>query len=143
MRVRGCRCIANVSKGADLCQIVFTKTRWANYAVGNYVFLNFPQISFWYATIIYSVCSCVLNLGRTAYDARLFVCDDREWHPFTLSSGPHDEFNEVHIKALGDFTGDLLRRVTSAALTQVACALACSLRRLTDQYSCLFFSHIR
>lgn len=53
-----------------------------------------------------------------------FLQHDREWHPFTLSSGPHDEFNEVNIKALGDFTGDLLRRVTTAALTQVTLFLA-------------------
>lgn len=49
----------------------------ARYDVGNYVFLNFPGFS-------------------------LF-----QWHPFTLASGPHDPFNEVAIKNLGDFTTKL------------------------------------
>jgi predicted ferric reductase len=68
------RCVENVALDGNCTRIVFSKSRLASYAVGNYVFLNFPQIS-------------------------LF-----EWHPFTLSSGPHDPQNECHIKALGDFT---------------------------------------
>jgi predicted ferric reductase len=49
----------------------------ARYDVGNYVFLNFPGFSL------------------------------LQWHPFTLASGPHDPFNEVAIKNLGDFTTKL------------------------------------
>lgn len=68
------RCIENVALQGNCTRVVFSKSRLASYAVGNYVFLNFPQISL------------------------------TEWHPFTLSSGPHDPNNECHIKALGDFT---------------------------------------
>ncbi|XP_004452701.1 NADPH oxidase 3 [Dasypus novemcinctus] len=31
-----------------------------------------------------------------------------EWHPFTLTSAPEDEFFSVHIRAAGDWTGALL-----------------------------------
>jgi predicted ferric reductase len=68
------RCIENTALGGNCTRVVFPKSRLARYDVGNYVFLNFPQLSL------------------------------TEWHPFTLSSGPHDSTNEVHIKALGDFT---------------------------------------
>lgn len=78
------RCKINQAKEGNIVQVVFGKHRLASYAVGNYVFLNFPQISFW------------------------------EWHPFTLSSGPYDEYNECHIKALGDFTGKLYERAAKA-----------------------------
>ena len=80
-----CLCVCVCFVGKQIVHVVFSKHRLANYAVGNYVFLNFPQISFW------------------------------EWHPFTLSSGPHDEYNEVHIKSLGDFTGKLYARAQQAA----------------------------
>jgi respiratory burst oxidase len=32
-----------------------------------------------------------------------------EWHPFTISSSPHDEFVQLHIKDCGDWTGGLRR----------------------------------
>jgi respiratory burst oxidase len=48
------------------------------YKVGQYVFLNFPQVSF------------------------------LEWHPFTLASGPDEEHLEVMIKGLGDYTKKLM-----------------------------------
>jgi respiratory burst oxidase len=58
---------------------------WRATRSATYVFLNFPQIS-------------------------LF-----EWHPFTLSSGPHDALNECHIKALGDFTTRVYEEATKSA----------------------------
>jgi NAD(P)H-flavin reductase len=33
-----------------------------------------------------------------------------EWHPFTISSSPHEEFVTLHIKDCGDWTGGLHRR---------------------------------
>lgn len=31
----------------------------------------------------------------------------QEWHPFTISSAPEEEFVSVHIRIVGDWTGDL------------------------------------
>jgi len=33
-----------------------------------------------------------------------------EWHPFTLTSAPHEDFVEVHIRGLGDWTAELCKR---------------------------------
>lgn len=30
-----------------------------------------------------------------------------EWHPFTLTSAPEDDFFSVHIRSVGDWTGAL------------------------------------
>eukprot|EP01114_Cavostelium_apophysatum_P013973 TRINITY_DN3498_c0_g2_i1.p1 TRINITY_DN3498_c0_g2~~TRINITY_DN3498_c0_g2_i1.p1 ORF type:complete len:525 (+),score=130.81 TRINITY_DN3498_c0_g2_i1:127-1701(+) len=32
---------------------------------------------------------------------------NQEWHPFTISSAPEEEFVSVHIRIVGDWTGDL------------------------------------
>jgi predicted ferric reductase len=61
----------------NVVKIRFPKSCAGRYDVGQYVFLNFPQ----------------LNM--------------LEWHPFTLSSGPHEAEAEVSIKGLGNFTGKL------------------------------------
>jgi len=37
-----------------------------------------------------------------------------EWHPFTLTSCPTDDFVEFHIRAAGDWTGELLKRYGDA-----------------------------
>ena len=50
--------------------------------LGQYVFLNFPEISRW------------------------------EWHPYTLASSPLEEHYEVDIKGLGDHTKKLLAACT-------------------------------
>eukprot|EP00475_Leptophrys_vorax_P035021 TRINITY_DN5728_c0_g1_i1.p1 TRINITY_DN5728_c0_g1~~TRINITY_DN5728_c0_g1_i1.p1 ORF type:complete len:1218 (+),score=288.28 TRINITY_DN5728_c0_g1_i1:1291-4944(+) len=59
-------------------RVRYPKHRLAKYKVGQYVFVNFPQISF------------------------------LEWHPFTLASGPDEETCELLIKSLGDHTRRLL-----------------------------------
>ena len=34
-----------------------------------------------------------------------------EWHPFSVSSAPDDEFVTLHIKAVGDWTNNLMALV--------------------------------
>ncbi|XP_023647954.1 NADPH oxidase 1 [Paramormyrops kingsleyae] len=46
--------------------------------VGQYVFLNCPEVS------------------------------QLEWHPFTLTSAPEEDFFSVHIRSMGDWTGNLI-----------------------------------
>jgi predicted ferric reductase len=64
-------------------QITFKKHFAAKYKVGQYVFLNFPQIAL------------------------------MEWHPFTLANGPDEEHLEVLIKGLGDHTKKLIEKAQS------------------------------
>lgn len=52
---------------------------------GQYIFLNCPEVSYW------------------------------QWHPFTLTSAPEEDFISVHVRIVGDFT------------TQLAKALGCNL----------------
>ncbi|EDM07037.1 NADPH oxidase 1, isoform CRA_b [Rattus norvegicus] len=47
--------------------------------IGQYIFVNCPSISF------------------------------LEWHPFTLTSAPEEEFFSIHIRAAGDWTENLIR----------------------------------
>ncbi|XP_074179839.1 NADPH oxidase 1 isoform X2 [Rhinolophus sinicus] len=47
--------------------------------VGQYIFVNCPSISY------------------------------LEWHPFTLTSSPEEDFFSIHIRAVGDWTENLLR----------------------------------
>lgn len=49
--------------------------------VGQYVFLNCPAIS------------------------------QLEWHPFTMTSAPEEDFFSVHIRAAGDWTEQLIKMV--------------------------------
>ncbi|GAB9474414.1 hypothetical protein Gpo141_00011539 [Globisporangium polare] len=46
----------------------------------------------------------------------VFVCVPRlgylEWHPFTISSSPHEAFVTIHVKALGDWTKRLMQQVS-------------------------------
>ena len=58
------------AKGEGVIQIRFQKPRWLKYEAGQYVFLK--------STVI------------TKY----------EWHPFTLTSCPEDDFLECHIKSV-------------------------------------------
>jgi len=48
-----------------------------NYKPGQYLFLNCPYVA------------------------------AQEWHPFTISSAPEEEFVSLHIRIVGDWTGDL------------------------------------
>lgn len=49
--------------------------------VGQYVFLNCPEIS------------------------------QLEWHPFTMTSAPEEDFFTVHIRKAGDWTETLIKMV--------------------------------
>lgn len=49
----------------------------------------------------------------------IFLCIPKlallEWHPFTISSAPHEALVTIHIKGLGDWTRKLLAAVPSSA----------------------------
>jgi len=62
----------------EVTRIRFPKSAFKSYSAGQYVFINLPDVS------------------------------RSEWHPFTLSSGPNQDYLEVHVKALGDFTTQVL-----------------------------------
>jgi NAD(P)H-flavin reductase len=64
-------------------RVIFKKHFAAKYSVGEYVFINFPQLSL------------------------------LEWHPYTLASGPDERYCEVMIKGLGDHTKALLSAAES------------------------------
>jgi len=62
----------------DITRIRFPKSgilkKLGLYRVGQYVFLNFPGVNFF------------------------------EWHPFSITSAPKEDFVEVNIKTIGDYT---------------------------------------
>lgn len=60
---------------------------------GQYIFLNCPEVSFW------------------------------QWHPFTLTSAPEEDYISVHIRCVGDFT------------TEFAEALGCDFSRGSEKPS--------
>jgi len=74
-------------KEGDMIQVKFRKHLFARlfkmHEAGQYMFLNFPTINF------------------------------LEFHPFSVSSGPDEEFLEVHIKSLGDHTKKLVELAQS------------------------------
>lgn len=51
------------------------------YKPGQYVFINIPEVSSF------------------------------EWHPFTLTSCPEEDYISVHIRVVGDWTGQLAQRL--------------------------------
>ena len=64
--------------GVNTAHVRFRKTLLSKllgkYSVGQYMFVNFPQLSL------------------------------TEWHPYSISSGPDDDFVDIHIRNLGDQT---------------------------------------
>jgi predicted ferric reductase len=72
-----------------IIRVQFPKYKYSKQRVGQYVFLNFPQISL------------------------------LEWHPFTLANGPNESFQEVYIKNLGNHTEQLLQRVQKDSWVRV------------------------
>ncbi|KAG7375523.1 NADPH oxidase 4 [Phytophthora pseudosyringae] len=46
-----------------------------------------------------------------------------EWHPFTISSAPEDEFLSLHIERSGDWTGELYDRLKGLTTTDAASGL--------------------
>jgi predicted ferric reductase len=79
----------------DITRVRFPKSSFIKkingYRVGQYVFLNFPGISF------------------------------LEWHPFSVTSAPKDDFVEVNIKAIGDYTTKLNEYATNKQKVYVRC----------------------
>merc|ERR1719197_177592 len=67
-------------KNGGIVAMEIPRHRLATYHVGSYVFVNFIGISFF------------------------------QWHPYTLSSGPNDDYLQLHIKSLGDHTAELYER---------------------------------
>ena len=78
------------NRGDAVAQVRFPKNvlsrMMSRHKVGQYMFVNFPELS-------------------------LF-----EWHPFSVSSGPHEDEIELHIRALGDHT----RKIVALAKTCAA-----------------------
>lgn len=78
-------------KPMDIVQLQFPKGNLErmlkNYTVGQYFFINIPSLSKF------------------------------EWHPFSVSSGPREDFVEVHIRALGDHTTQILNLAKEKAKT--------------------------
>ena len=70
------------NKGKDVCHVRFPKnpitTFLGQHKVGQYYFVNFPSLSM------------------------------TEWHPFSVSSGPDEKDIELHIRALGDHTTEIV-----------------------------------
>lgn len=71
---------ANLKQLTDtVLEISFPKTKNINYNPGQYMFLAVPQLSFF------------------------------EWHPFSISSSPHQEVATIHIRVCGNWTRQLMR----------------------------------
>ena len=64
-------------KSDDICQVRFNKNPLSRHKVGQYYFVNFPYISL------------------------------TEWHPFSVSSGPRENYIEINIRGLGDHTKEI------------------------------------
>jgi len=83
LRIKGKR-PAGGDREHTIIQVSFPKNSLAEltgaYKVGQYVFVNFPQLSL------------------------------LEWHPFSISSGPDESTLEIHIRSLGDHTAQVLAR---------------------------------
>jgi predicted ferric reductase len=75
-----------VNRGDDIAHIRFKKNALTNalgmHKVGQYYFVNFPGLSL------------------------------LEWHPFSVSSGPREDSVELHIRALGDHTSEIVKLAT-------------------------------
>jgi predicted ferric reductase len=69
--------------GGEVLRIRWPRHPLTHYEEGQYVFLNFPQISL------------------------------LEWHPFTLTNGPREKFLEVNIKTLGKHTDEMHQQIPS------------------------------
>lgn len=75
--------------GGSILRVSILKPSWSSPQLGQYVFLNFPQISKW------------------------------EWHPYTLASSPLETHYEVDIKILGDHTKKLVQAFQDGATPTV------------------------
>eukprot|EP00037_Helgoeca_nana_P028113 m.327828 g.327828 ORF g.327828 m.327828 type:complete len:890 (+) comp27684_c0_seq1:429-3098(+) len=107
-----CRTTLFLAHGDRTVQVCWPKnplTRlMGRHKVGQYVFVNFPELSL------------------------------TEWHPFSVSSGPHEDGMEIHIRALGDHT----RRIVALSLL-CASTKRLPLIRSDGPYGYLDFSYRR
>lgn len=71
----------------DLIKVRWDKLTHTSYSLGQYTFVNFPQVSL------------------------------TEWHPFTLASGPKEPEDEVVIKVNGNFTKKLYHKAEKSSNT--------------------------
>lgn len=69
----------------NVLELKMYKNDFPNYKAGQYVFLNVPQISFF------------------------------EWHPFTLTSAPEDDYLSVHVRSVGGWTNAFHREYPNKA----------------------------
>jgi hypothetical protein len=78
-------------KAGNMVQVLVPRHPLATYRVGSYVFVNFPGLSVfeWHPCKLFFAWS-----ARSVYLTRNYIAD-------TLSSGPDDDYLEMHIKALG------------------------------------------
>jgi len=85
--------VALEAKDGNILKVQFPKAWLARklnlYRVGQYVFVNFPQLN-------------------------LF-----EWHPFSISSAPEEITGELHIRSLGKYTKKLYSYVKESQSTQL------------------------
>ncbi|EGV94165.1 NADPH oxidase 1 [Cricetulus griseus] len=72
-------CLGTHGLGLSYTLELQMRKRGFSMEVGQYIFVNCPSISF------------------------------LEWHPFTLTSAPEEEFFSIHIRAAGDWTENLIR----------------------------------
>ena len=84
-----CRTLVFREVGDNVVQVQFPKHWWSKtvgtYKVGQYMFVNFPGLSI------------------------------HEWHPFSITSGPRDDYVELHIKGLGDHTRKIVEYAKDCA----------------------------
>jgi len=64
----------NKGKSGQTLQLAIQRPESMRYLPGQYIFVNIPAVSKW------------------------------EWHPFTLTSAPHEPFLQVHMASVGDWT---------------------------------------
>ncbi|XP_023007323.1 putative respiratory burst oxidase homolog protein H [Cucurbita maxima] len=64
-----------------------------------------------------------------------------EWHPFSITSAPGDDYLSVHIRALGDWTGELRRRFENICVPESTSKRGGLIRQETQSHSDYFPSN--
>ena len=92
--------------GGTILRLSIAKPGWSSPQLGQYVFLNFPQIRYHLrlkAPGLADQASMLLTPSGPYRDSRF------EWHPYTLASSPLESHYEVDIKQLGMLIRGLTR----------------------------------